>query len=206
MQTREPGTFSQDDVEVDSYQNSPKIEFIAITGQIPSLIECFTVYKNHFTEPRRILYPACWGDISLVSVFPKAEIVFVDPNEPYITAIQKDVQNAVTYCMNFEDFKKWGFDLGFIANAWGKDTHTNLPNHIKKWGHLLSDGGGWNFDAESFFTHPKTHLIGVFLSEQNWLSFSQENLNLYLHKIGVNELGRWIYENRGAYYLFEITQ
>ncbi len=206
MSEQTPWTFRIDWIEIDPYLLNIQWpnEITARTEIVKDLVECFTVYRSHFKEPENIIYPACWWDTSLRIAFPQALITFVDPNVSYTTAIRDQVSNATVHCMNFEDYKGAGFDFGFIANAWCP--HNLLPHHIKKWGHLLSEGAGWNFDAEDYFTDPNVRLIGVFLrKDDGLLEFSQEKLDQYLEKVWTTDsLWRSIYLKIASYYLFEV--
>jgi hypothetical protein len=203
-----PWSFHDDRIEPNPNWNNSSYSNIETTYSLETpdnLIECYSVYKQHFREPQNIIYPACGWDISLRTAFPSAYITFVDPNVGYTTAIREQVSNAIVHCMDFEDYTGMGFDLGVIFNAWCK--HDILPSHIKIWGHLLSEWPGWNFDAEDYFTHPKTRLMGVFLRAEDWnLMFSQEDMESYLKKTWVNEFGKWDYEKTASFYVFEIIE
>lgn len=163
--------------------------------------------KKILPDHPKILYPACWRDISLEKTFSQASITYLDPSDTACEALKNDTKRKVLQLALPIEQDIGKYDLIVLMNQNGDFSTSDVARHLSErvW-YILALWLSWNFDAEAYLLDEWFDLERVLLKEgdNDWIyTLSQENLEDYRKTTGnVILFDRPQFKRHAAWYLF----
>ena len=153
-----------------------------------SLGQSVSLMTKQFGMPKRVIYPACGAHV-IERLFPGAHIVYIDPSQNGIQAIQNAIgDQARALSLTIDEYKNpEQFDLLFSLNSHA-DTGQQLC-HVKQGGIIFCNNYFGTQDAERIIELGTCNLPGVIEAEDDYHepTLLISNLEEYLEPITITE-------------------
>jgi len=104
-----------------------------------NLAKIYDFFKNHFGNPRRVIYPCCYIDKTPFISFSDSAVVLLDKNEAVVNSLRSSGVNAIHG--DVRDFRG-KFDLVILLNPGIKSR--DAMHLLKRGGFVLTDNDNGN--------------------------------------------------------------
>lgn len=171
------------------------------------LIWASRTVKKILPDNPKILYPACWMDISLEQTFPQASVTYLDPSDTACEALRVDTSRRVLQLALPTEQDIGKYNLIVLMNQNGDFSTLDVARHLSErvW-YILALWLSWNFDAERYLFDGRFELNGVLLSDNNKNTYSliQKDIEEYrkIKFYSTDTLKRTQFFRHADWYLF----